>query len=120
VETFIVKLFLLLINFLAWDVSAVEAFKIHFHDRKMIVESPAKSGEMYAVELQNLSMNDMVGKFHAGGSDLKFVSVKASEAKSIEFKSNKKNVVYFQPLAPAFQEVELIAGKKTYEIPSQP
>lgn len=112
-------IFVLMI-FLSWNADAVEAFKIQLHDRKMVVESPAKTSVMYAVEIQNLSMNDVIGKFHAAGSDLKFVSVKSSETKSVEFKTNGKHVVHFQPLAPAFQEVELIAGKKTYEIPPQP
>lgn len=114
------KCIFLLLNFFMLNAEAVEAFKIQLHDRKMIVESPAKAGSMYAVEIQNLSMNDVIGKFHAAGNDLKFVSVKSSETKSVEFKTNGKNVVHFQPLAPAFQEVELIAGKKTYEIPPQP
>ena len=99
---------------------AAEAFKIELFDRKMRVESPAKVGTQYSVIIDNQSLNDTIGKFHAAGADLKFVNVKAGSLRSFEFKYASKGTVFFQPLAPAFQQVELIPGKKSYEIPSRP
>lgn len=99
---------------------AVETFKIELHDRKIRVEAPKSVAAQYAVIVENLSLNDVVGKFHSAGKDLKFVNVKAGLTKTVEFRHTGKGAVIFQPLAPAFQEVELTAGKKTYEIPPQP
>ncbi len=99
---------------------AVEAFRIELHDRKIHVESPVKVGTQYAVIVDNQSLNDTVGKFHSAGVDLKFITVKAGATRSVEFRHTGKENVYFQPMAPAFQQVELIAGKKTYEVPPSP
>lgn len=108
---------------MAWLVSAslaVEAFKIDLLDRKIRVTSPAKVGVQYAVIVDNQSLNDSVGKFHAAGVDLKFINVKSGATRTVEFRHSGKESVYFQPLAPAFQQVELAAGKKTYEVPPSP
>ena len=99
---------------------AGEAFKIELYDRKVRVESPLKIQGQYAVIVENLSMSDVVGKFHAGGKDLKFINVKAGATRSIEFQHQGEGIVRFQPLSPAFQEIELTAGKKNYEIPPKP
>lgn len=100
--------------------AAAEAFKIQVLDRRVVVQSPERVGATYSVEVQNSSLNDLVGKFHANGVDLKFVSVRAGASKVVEFKVTPKAVVAFQPLAPASQQVDLIVGKKTYEIPPKP
>ena len=46
-------------------------------------------------------------------------SYKANKSKSTIVKYDKTVKYYFVPLAPANQEVELIVGKKSYEIPPQ-
>jgi len=111
---------LLLALFFSLPAFAVEAFKVELHDRKIRVEAPKSVSSQYAVIVENLSLNDVVGKFHSAGKDLKFVNVKAGLTRTVEFRHSGKGAVRFQPLAPAFQEVELTAGKKPYEIPSQP
>lgn len=113
------KCFLLAFLF-TFPAFAVEAFKVELHDRKIRVEAPKSVSTQYAVIVENLSLNDVVGKFHSAGKDLKFINVKAGLTRTVEFRHSGKGTVRFQPLAPAFQEVELTAGKKTYEIPSQP
>lgn len=106
--------------FIGLNAVAAEAFKIQILDRRLIVEAPAAVGTTYSVEVQNRSLNDLMGKFHANGVDLKFVSVKAGASKVVEFKVTPKAIVVFQPMAPASQQVELIVGKRTYEIPPKP
>ncbi len=118
-ETDAVKLLLFTMLFSSFAIAG-EAFKIELYDRKVRVESPLKMQGQYAVIVENLSMSDVMGKFHAGGKDLKFINVKAGASRSIEFKHQGGDIVRFQPLSPAFQEIELIAGKKNYEIPPKP
>ena len=112
--------YLLLALFICRPTFAVEAFKIELHDRKIRVEAPKSVASQYSVIVENLSLNDVVGKFHSAGKDLKFVNVKAGLTRTVEFRHLGKGAVRFQPLAPAFQEVELTPGRKSYEIPSQP
>ena len=106
-----------LILFSALNAWADGAFKIQLHDRMIRIESPTKSTEQFAVILENLSLSDVTGKFVAGGRDLKFVSVKSTQSKTVEFNHKGNTVVSFQALAPAFQEVSLVFGKGAYEIP---
>ena len=96
---------------------SIEAFKIQLHDRMIRVEAPAKTSASYAVTIENLSLTDTAGKFTSGGKDLKFVTVKSTQVKTIEFTSPGSAPVSFQSLAPAFQEVKLVFGKGAYEIP---
>lgn len=96
---------------------AVESFKIQLHDRMIRVEAPGKSTPQFAVIVENLSLSDITGKFSAGGKDLKFVTVKTTQSKVIEFTHKDSTPVSFKSLAPAFQEVLLVFGKGAYEIP---
>jgi len=108
------------LSLFASSVSAVEAFKIELHDRRIKVEAPSKVTGQYAVIVENLSLSDVAAKFHAAGKDLKFVNIKSGSSRTVEFKHAGKEAVFFRPLAPAFQEIELVAGKKVYEIPAKP
>ena len=98
----------------AWG---VESFRIQLHDRMIRVEAPAKPTAQYAVIVENLSLSDITGKFSAGGKDLKFISVKTTQTKTLEFIHKGNTPVSFKCLAPGFQEVLLVFGKGAYEIP---
>lgn len=95
----------------------IEAFKVQIYDRLVRVEAPPKASGQYAVIIENLSLSDVAGKFVAAGKDLKFVSVKSTQSKTIEFTHGSGTLVSFQCMAPAFQEVALLFGKGAYEIP---
>lgn len=105
------------LTLLSARVWGVEAFKIQLHDRLIRVEAPAKATPQFAVTVENLSLSDVTGKFTANGKDLKFVTVKSTQSKTVEFTYKDSGVVSFQSLAPAFQEVVLAFGKGAYEIP---
>ncbi len=99
----------------AWGAS--ESFKIQLHDRSIRVEAPPKASTQYAVVVENLSLSDVTGKFSSGGRDLKFVTVKSTQSKVVEFVHKGATPVSFKSLAPGFQEVLLVFGKGSYEIP---
>jgi hypothetical protein len=95
----------------------VASFEVIILDRNTKVISPPKAQETFTVRVDNQSMTNIIGKFHAGGKDLKFVSVKSLAQKVVEIQNpTKKNVIYTQ-MSPAFQDVVLEFGKKEYEIP---
>lgn len=85
----------------------------------MKVSSPSKKSNVLTVLLENRSLSDQVGKFMIKGKNLKFVSVASGKNETVEIQNKEGAQVYFVPLSPAFQEVELIFGKKAYEIPSK-
>jgi hypothetical protein len=109
-------LFLLLC--LSLDVSAkVETFVIQVKDRSVTVQAPEKKRELFSVLLENNSLSDQVGKFAVNGKTLKFVSIKSGATETVEIENKSGVNVKFVPISPAFQDIELIFGKKNYEIP---
>ncbi len=109
----------LLILLASHGASADEAFRLELHDRKLVVRSPVKVGPQFSVIVENQSVSAVLGKFSSGEEDLRFVRVAPASSQTVEFAVKSGAKVFFRPLAPAFQEVELVAGKKTYEIPPQ-
>ena len=107
-----------LFSFYAQSVSN-EAFVIQIHDRSMSVVTPETKRTLFSVIVENRSMSDQVGKFTSNGRNLKFVSVKPGKSETVELENKTSSQVVFVPVSPAFQEVELIFGKKAYEIPSK-
>lgn len=116
------KLFLvlsLLYSTLAMSQSKVDTFVIEIQDRSMKVSSPEKKKPFLTVLVENRSLSDQVGKFMVKGKNLKFVSIASGKSETVEIENKSGGPVYFVPLSPAFQDVELIFGKKAYEIPSK-
>ena len=97
----------------------VETFVVQVKDRSMAVLSPKTKKTIFTVLVENRSLSDQIGKFTVEGKLLKFISVKSGETESVEIENKASANVVFVPVSPAFQEVELIFGKKAYEIPSK-
>ena len=96
-----------------------DSFIIQIQDRSMKVSSPEKKSSVLTVLIENRSLSDQVGKFMVKGKNLKFVSIPSGKNETTEIQNKNGAQVYFVPLSPAFQEVELVFGKKAYEIPSK-
>lgn len=94
-----------------------ESFVIHIADRNLKVVAADKRREIFAVLIENRSLSDQVGKFIVNGKNLKFVTVRSGSSETVEIENKTSSSVIFVPVSPAFQEVELIFGKKSYEIP---
>ena len=115
------KLFMcgLMLSFLVQAQPKTEIFVIQIFDRSMTVLSPQKRTEIFSVLVENRSLSDQIGKFIVNGKLIKFVSVKSGITESVEIENKTKSNVVFIPVSPAFQDTELIFGKKAYEIPSK-
>lgn len=96
-----------------------ENFIIQIQDRSMSVVAPDKRKAIYSVLVENRSLSDQLGKFTVQGKILKYVSVKSGVTEPVEIENKTSANVVFVPVSPAFQEVELLFGKKAYEIPSK-
>ena len=94
-----------------------DVFVIQVMDRKMVVLSPENERKLFSVTVENRSLSDQVGKFEAKGRLLKYVSIPSGKSDTVEIENPSGSNVTFVPVSPAFQEVELIFGKKAYEVP---
>lgn len=94
-----------------------DVFVIQVMDRRMTVLSPDTPRKLFSVIVENRSLSDQVGKFEAKGRLLKYVSIPSGKSESVEIENTTGANVTFVPVSPAFQEVELIFGKKAYEVP---
>lgn len=103
----------------AWAQVKPETFVIQINDRSLSVNAPEKKKNVFSVLVENRSLSDQLGKFTVQGKLLKYVSVKSGRTESVEIENKSSSNVYFVPVSPAFQEAELIFGKKAYEIPSK-
>ena len=99
--------------------SRPESFVIQIQDRSMIVLSPQSKKPIFSVLVENRSLSDQVAKFIIQGKLLKHVAVRSGQTETIEIENKTNTNVFFVPISPAFQEVELIFDKKVYEIPSK-
>lgn len=96
-----------------------ETFVIKIQDRRMSVMAPLQKKNMFSVLIENRSLSDQLGRFTVNGKILKYVSVKSGQTEPVEIENKTSANVVFVPVSPAFQEVELLFGKKAYEIPSK-
>lgn len=94
-----------------------ETFVVQISDRSMAINAPEKRRPVFSVLVENRSLSDQVGKFTVEGKILKYISVKSGQTGSVEIENKTNANVVFVPVTPAFQEAELVFGKKAYEIP---
>lgn len=107
--------------FISFSVIAQTAkpFVIQVNDRSISVNSSEVRKSMFSVIVENRSLSDQIAKFTIQGKIIKYVSVKSGKSETVEIENKSQIPVYFVPVSPAFQEVELIFGKKSYEVPSK-
>ena len=103
----------------SWAQVKPETFVVQINDRSLSVNAPEKRKNIFSVLVENRSLSDQLGKFIVQGKLLKYISVKSGRKESVEIENKTSSNVYFVPVSPAFQEAELIFGKKAYEIPSK-
>ena len=113
---------ILLLNYLFLGTSiAVErsdAFHVRIYDRSVKVTGPSKHTRKTSVILDNRTLSEVRGKIiKQSGEVIKYVTIYPNKRVSIEFAIPKGETASFIPLAPAFQEIVLKFGKRSYEIP---
>lgn len=116
---FLLLIFLLL-PALSWTANSRQnTFIVSMMDRRVHVISPESISATFSVIVENKSLSKLVGKFATDEGALKYISLESGATETVEIIHKSGTKVFFVPMSPAFQEVELIVGKKEYEIPSQ-
>lgn len=95
------------------------SFILKLNDSSIKVSAPAKKIKMFTVVIENNSLSHQIAKIVSGTDSIKYLRIDSGKSQTVEIENKGDNPVYFVPLSPAFQEIELKFGKKSYEIPPQ-
>lgn len=117
----------LLLHFLTFAVSTQsfareksEAFMVLFLGDHVKVVAPDKLNKESFVIIENKTLTKLIGRIEAPlGKIIHQVSIEPSKRASYSLKDASGERPFLVPLSPASQEVELIPGKDSYEIPAQ-
>lgn len=97
-----------------------EAFMVYYLNDHVKVVSPDKLPKDGHVIIENKTLSKLLGRLEAPlGKIIEQVAIEANSRASYSLANAKGNRIFFVPLSPASQEVELIPGKMAYEIPAQ-
>ena len=97
-----------------------DAFIVKVFDKKIKVLAPSKYDPKLNVIVENKTLMKSISKLErTNGKVVKYISVEAGKFTSIKLKAKKGEIFYLVPISPPFQKVELITGRKPYEIPPQ-
>ncbi len=95
-----------------------EAFIVDIYDKKVKVVAPEKNTKNMHAIIKNNTLTTIRGKVQTSDNYvLDYVTLHEGESKSVKLGLQTGKKIYFFPLSPSFQEVELAVGRKAYEIP---
>lgn len=113
-------LFLLIVT-AATNATAIESlngFLVSAYDERFRVISPEKFRSPMEVIIENKTLVRLIGKVIVNSKTVAgYVAVDPEKYQRVMVNLKKGDILHFIPLSPSFQEVELIVGNKTYEIP---
>lgn len=101
-----------------WAIESLDGFLVSAFDDRFKVVSPPQFKPNMEIIVENKTLVRLIGKVTVNNQkSASFLSIDPEKYKRITVKLKKGDILHFVPLTPAFQEVELIVGNKTYEIP---
>lgn len=113
-----VIILLALLSQCAFAIESLDGFLVTAFDDRFKVISPPKYKADMEVIIENKTLVRLVGKIVINNQkNTQYVSVDPEKYQKVVVKIKKGDILHFVPLTPAFQEVELIIGNKSYEIP---
>jgi len=101
-----------------YAIESSNGFIITAYDDKFKVVSPEKFKNPMEIIVENKTLVRLIGKVIVNNKiNAGFTSIETDKYQRVMVDLKKGDLLHFVPLTPAFQEVELIVGNKTYEIP---
>lgn len=117
-KVFFVFLMFLQFSCKAFAIESLDGFLVSAFDDRFKVVSPEKFKPTMEVVVENKTLVRLIGRLIINKqTNVNFISVDPEKYQKINLKLKKGDLLHFIPMSPAFQEVELIVGNKTYEIP---
>lgn len=112
-----ILIFLFLIS-TTYSAQRSEAFIVNIYDRKVAVVAPEKDGKNLHAIISNNTLTPIRGKIQTEKKKIvTYMTVAVGKSESVHIGKVGKSKLYFYPLAPSFQEFELVIGRRPYEIP---
>jgi len=102
-------------------IGSTYSFIIQVTPSRIKVSSPNEINGKFSIIINNDSLSNLYGKVEdEGGKLVKFVAIphKGHETVNISGASALKNY-FFIPLSPPYQELKLVVGQDSYEIPPE-
>ena len=102
----------------AFAIESSNGFVVSAYDDRFRVISPEKFRSPMEVIVENKTLVRLIGKVIINNkTNAGYTSIETDKYQRIMVNLKKGDLLHFVPLSPAFHEVELIVGNKTYEIP---
>lgn len=102
----------------AFAIESLDGFLVSAYDDRFRVISPEKFKASMEVIIENKTLVRLIGKLVINNkTNASMMAIDPEKYQKAIVKLKKGDILHFVPLSPAFQEVELIVGNKTYEIP---
>lgn len=99
-------------------IESLNGFLVSGYDERFRIVSPEKFRTPMEVIIENKTLVRMIGKILVNSKIVAgYVAVEPEKYQKVMVQLKKGDILHFVPLSPSFQEVELIVGNKTYEIP---
>ncbi|MFT6070396.1 MAG: hypothetical protein ACJAT2_000804 [Bacteriovoracaceae bacterium] len=97
-----------------------DAFIVKVFEKSIKVLAPKKDEAKIGVIVENKTLVKCLAKLvRENGDVIDFVSVEPGKFKVVNIMRKKREVIYFIPISPPFQKIELVTGRRPYEIPPQ-
>ena len=101
-----------------YAIESSNGFVVSAYDDRFRVISPEKFKSPMEVIIENKTLVRLIGKVIVNNKiNADFTSIDPEKYQRVMVNLKKGDLLHFVPLSPSFQEVELIVGNKTYEIP---
>jgi hypothetical protein len=114
----ILTLAVLVWSTISHSIESLDGFLVTALDERFKVISPEKFKTTMDVVIENKTLVRLVGKLVINNTiNSNYFSIEPEKYQKVVINIKKNDRIHFYPLSPAFQEVELIVGNKTYEIP---
>ncbi len=95
-----------------------DAFIVKVFDEKVQVLSPVKFDPDMSVIVENKTLVTIKAKVMTESeTNTEYLSILPGKTTSVRLKNLDKEKIFFVPLSPPLQQVELKLGSKPYEIP---
>lgn len=110
---------ILVLTSLSSVASYTDSFIVEVTDRKIKVTSPLKKIDIVSIIIKNTTFDKIISEIRSDKKVLKRFVLKPEGKEVIQIDYSKVNKLYYVPIAPPFESVELRFEQKPYEIPEK-
>ncbi len=96
-----------------------DSFVVEVNDRTIKVTSPLKKVDAVSIIIKNNTFDKIVSELRSESKVLKRFVLKAQGKEVLQVDYSKVKTLYYVPVAPPFEAVELRFEQRPYEVPEK-